>query len=829
MSGTLDEHVSESFSPGTRLIAERDARRSRPWLTVGTWVPLLVLAILPFVLFAPATFMWRVFAAQDVQAYFYPYHVVSARILSHGHLPLWNPYVFSGIPLLGDGQTALLYPPNWLFFVVPAETALNLVTLLQFSVAGISMYAFARRLGLDRLPAFTASLAYMFGGAVSARIVHLSNMGGAALAPAVLACVDGLLESTGKRARRWCVLAALVLAAQLATGHPQVPVYTALAVALYVLIRGWERRVAGGDLRSFAGRTLLVAGAYVIGYSLIAVQLVPWIEFAGLSVRAATAPYRFIFGTSTTGAEWLLFLFPYLLGAHSSSPFAAGPLPIDQAVRVWEHSAYVGMLPLGLALVGAGHLIELAFRYWRPDSAVEDGAVRAELRRRTFSLVFLVLLLALGLVLAAGWYTPVSRLVYAVPLLGKLRAVERALVLAALALTLLCGFGLQRATEDSARRAWLLVPAILLIAVPALFVIDAQARPSEPFFGVAPVDLARFSMRLPHTFVPLLFAGVAATLLAWWSRAQAGRLSAGIAIGCVLLDVALYATSVTPPAPRRLYRTRPQVLQELRPDTALFRKATVLTVTNDMAHRESQHALAMSWGMVHGIEDVNGFNSLQPRRYTDYLFGPRVSDVSYGYLRDARLFRPENPVLSSLNVRYVLVPAHESIALGAHLRPVFENAEVRMYENTLAYPRAYFALRVRAEADPGAILRQVTAAGFDGRRDVLVETGRPFTLPEAAGPATADVRRNSPNELTVVTNTAQARMLVVSEMYFPGWRAFVDGGQVPIHRTNYLFRGVVAPPGQHTVLFVYRPVSAVVGALLSLLAAIVSGILLLRG
>ena len=68
-------------------------------------------------------------------------------MLADGHLPLWNPYVFSGIPLLGDGQTAMFYPPNWLFFLLPAETALNLVVLLQFSIAGVGMFAFARTLG----------------------------------------------------------------------------------------------------------------------------------------------------------------------------------------------------------------------------------------------------------------------------------------------------------------------------------------------------------------------------------------------------------------------------------------------------------------------------------------------------------------------------------------------------------------------------------------------------------------------------------------------------------------------------------------------------------
>jgi hypothetical protein len=251
-----------------------------------------------------------------------------------------------------------------------------------------------------------------------------------------------------------------------------------------------------------------------------------------------------------------------------------------------------------------------------------------------------------------------------------------------------------------------------------------------------------------------------------------------------------------------------------------FRKATVLTGSNDLGYRAAQHTLSMSWGMVHGIEDINGFNSLQPRRYTDYVFGPRVDDVSYGYLRDPRLFRPDNPVLHSLNVRYVLVPTGDQIPAASHLRLVFEGTRVRVYENTMAYPRAYFADRVRAERSQGRVLTSVTAPGFDGRHEALVESGSPPSVPDASGPAAASVNRPGPNELVVESVTTEPRLLVVSEMYFPGWRAYVDGVETPIYRTNYLFRGVVVPAGRHAVTFLYRPMSVVIGAAVTMLAGL---------
>jgi hypothetical protein len=246
----------------------------------------------------------------------------------------------------------------------------------------------------------------------------------------------------------------------------------------------------------------------------------------------------------------------------------------------------------------------------------------------------------------------------------------------------------------------------------------------------------------------------------------------------------------------------------------------VLTRGSDMSFRAGQQSLAWSWGMVHRVEDINGVNSLQPRRYTDYVFGPRVDDVSYGYLSNERLLREDDPVLSSLNVRYVIVPAGAHPALGPHLRQIYEVTYARVYENTRAYPRAYFVDVVRAEINQGRVLRRVTAAGFDGRHEALVEVSEAPPLPPANGAATADVNRTGPNALEVATTTTGPRFLVVSEMYFPGWRAYVDGTPTPIYRTNYLFRGVVVPAGRHTVRFVYRPASVIIGAAVTGVAAL---------
>jgi hypothetical protein len=233
--------------------------------------------------------------------------------------------------------------------------------------------------------------------------------------------------------------------------------------------------------------------------------------------------------------------------------------------------------------------------------------------------------------------------------------------------------------------------------------------------------------------------------------------------------------------------------------------------------------------MVYGVEDINGFNSLQTRRYTDYLFGPDEGDVSYGIFGNDRLLRPESPILSSLNVRYLLVQPGVPLRVGSGYRRVWESAEVIVYENTLAYPRAFFADAVRGMTDASAVRDAVTADGFDGRRLAIVETGNPPALPAPAGQDTVTLVAQSVNRIAFACTTATPRFLVVSEMYFPGWQATVDGAPTPIYRTNYLFRGIVVPAGRHTVTFDYRPRSVRVGAAISAFALLIALVALAAG
>ena len=825
-----DRHrVTPAWNPGAPATFSpdmSDPSAPTPWARSRNWSWPAVLALLPLAVFSQAALLRGVFYVHDVQFYFYPYHALAASLLGRGELPLWNPFAFCGLPLLGDGQTALFYPPNSLFLLLPGGAALNYDVLAQFCIAGVAMYAFSRSVALRRLPALLGAVAYMFCGFLTARVVHLSILSGAALVPLAFLCVErmfrawedpasGPLASTRVR-RRWFVIAAAAVALQALAGHPQVPVYTALALGLYALFRGVERSRLTGDRRLLYLMPMLLVGTYLLGYAMAAIQLAPWVELGRASMRSNDASFDFIFDNSMSRSDWLLQLFPYLYGALQAGAYADQPMVMPLASKAWEHSAYVGMLPLGLAAYAL-----LGLR--RQTAGAVSGRQAGDAPR------FFALLLASGIVLAMGNATPLAHLIVRAPVIGKLREVARALVLVDFAVAMLAAFGLQRVIGRRAPAAAgrsLVSIAVIMVSVPGTVVLLAQQPWCQRILHLTPQMAANLQLPRMNAVMPLAFAIASAALVVWWSRHPATRVTQAIAAGLVLLDVGSFAATFNPTTSPQLYDRRPDVLEAFRGATAPFRKATFLP-GNDLDNRVAQETLAVSWGLVYGVEDVNGFNSLQPRRYTDYLFGPDARDVSYGLLRDERLLRPESPILSALNVRFLLVPAAMQPALGSNFRPVFENRQVRVYENTLVYPRAFFAETVRPMNNPSEVLNAVRADGFDGRRLALVEADHLPAFPAEATQDRVTLTAWGPTRMSLATSTSATRFLVLSEMQASGWRALVDDVETPIYRTNYLFRGVVAPPGEHTVTFVYRPFSVRLGAGISALALVAAAALLL--
>ncbi|MCI0406485.1 MAG: hypothetical protein L0209_10555, partial [candidate division Zixibacteria bacterium] len=274
----------------------------------------------PFILFAPVLFgkalFWGTPALQ-----FHPWHVFAWETLISGQLPLWNPLSGLGAPLIANYQSALFYPPNWIYFLLGAiggETAgeplmawgMGLLAAAHLSLAGVGMVRLARELGLSALAQTVSGLAFGLSGYLVARAHFLSVNAAVAWLPWIL-WASYRVASAGsvsagsnpasdtpnpsKRIRdsvrfnalgisntgfNRCLRLAFLVAILLLAGHAQTAWYTLLLAGAWVIFWGWNKHPRSS---AFIRVLFLFILSTILGAALAAIQLLPTAELLSQS------------------------------------------------------------------------------------------------------------------------------------------------------------------------------------------------------------------------------------------------------------------------------------------------------------------------------------------------------------------------------------------------------------------------------------------------------------------------------------------------------------------------------------------------------------------
>lgn len=190
------------------------------------------LTIAPLIYFLPAIFGVIVLCPDDALIFNLPIRTAAAAMIRAGELPLWNPYIFGGMPLFASAQGGLLFPLNWFFLLCGPRTAMNLAVLTTYAVAGLGAFLYARRTGASVLGAFVTGFVWQTSGFLIAQIGHTNVIQVASMLPWLLWSIDGY-GATGQRSRG--VLVALFVALQVFAGHPQTLVYSLMLAGVYTV------------------------------------------------------------------------------------------------------------------------------------------------------------------------------------------------------------------------------------------------------------------------------------------------------------------------------------------------------------------------------------------------------------------------------------------------------------------------------------------------------------------------------------------------------------------------------------------------------------------
>jgi hypothetical protein len=777
-------------------------RVRRRWPRMRGEVGMIGLVTLIFCLF-----FWRLLFEQgvavpkgggDFNSFYYPLSAFAAGQVQAGHFPLWNPFLYAGAPFAADYQAGALYPPNLLVWALARPFtygAFEALAIFHVWWASVTAYGFARTIGLRRAPALVAGITFAYGGFMTAQLGHAPMIAVASWLPAIFAA----LYLARRGSIGWSVVAGLGLTMAILAGHPQVLLYVLTAAVVYGLYLAWVERpiVAPVENRHWStwsrdplARHWVAAVArlgimLVVAAGLAAPLLLPAEQLSRRSVRAGIG-YDNATQFSIQPVALLQLILPKVFGDNPTnywSAFANG--------EIW---GYAGVVTLVLAVIGV--------LYW----------ARAARGHR----LFFVALGGVALLAALGPFTPLHGWLYGfVPGYDRVRAAGRLLLLYDFAVAVLAAYGLDALLDwvtarhgalpefgvllRQMRRALGIIVAVLALGIIPLFYAHILRQDDPVNRPVIAVDGLNLLLIILITTLALLWAVE--------RRGIGGRALAVLAVLLVIFDLFSATAGFNPTTDNLLAGfQQPAARQELRARTATMPPFRV--DTDDISDRWQPSVAA-----IDGVDSVSGaYNPLQ------------LAD--YATLRERAQSSRASALYGLLNVAYVGLPAEK--AAPADWQKAFTGDKVTFYQpSRTPLPRAFVVGAAESVADPGAAFDRIKTPEFNPAKLVYIQ-GTVGALNGDPGATPATVTRDGTDGVTVHVTTRGAGYLVLSDAFFPGWQATLDGRDATVLQADLAFRAVYLPDGgDHTIIFRYRPIWWPIGWVVAGLTAIATLALLI--
>lgn len=699
----------------------------------------------------------------DIATLFYPWRHFQSSLWREGELPLWNPHILSGSPFLGNTESALFYPPNAIFYFLPVPFAWTLKLLLNIVIAGTATALFVRAIGGNKWGAISAGIVFALTG-------NMTTWQGSMLVDAALwlplICL-GVHRLFCIRADSATVaLTAIAFALPMLAGHPETAAHLALVGILYAC---WEaftiRSKMGASVRQLA--IFAVAGVIAIGLS--AIQIVPTLEWLGQL-------------NHTISIHWGILKFREVLSVFSRD---IAMNPNSSGLLVPESAAYAGTITLLLAPL-------------------------ALLHRNKREALYFVLLIVVSLQIVFGG--PFHWLVDQIPVLNGLKN-WRFMLVVDFGLAVMAGLGLSALTSMSrlSREAkparlffWFATPVACLIVGFAIWQLEGSRSTAvhwmqAPLFSAAllAVGLCLVALRARDWLGPKVFATVMAGLIA--------------------ADLVTYAHGYIPSvSASQIYPDAP-VISFLQSQRASHSRIVNLGVYGPNAE------------MIYGLEAVGGWD-LGLRRlkmFMEDIAQPSLDDLSFTSLG---VTSNQDRRLDLLNARFFVTTSYNSSfealkKLPARFSMVYSDRSVQVFENRFALPRAFLVPAtgggIEVLPNEAGQLARLRDSNFDPQHRVIL-SAMPAELvaglANAARGSRAEVERLdvSSNSVDLKVDADSPAIVVLSQIYYPGWQVFVDGRSAPILEADYALTGVFVKEGSHAIRFLYRPASMRIGLAITL-------------
>ncbi|OGE32055.1 hypothetical protein A2631_02970 [Candidatus Daviesbacteria bacterium RIFCSPHIGHO2_01_FULL_44_29] len=711
--------------------------------------------------------------ASDIFSMLYPWRILGMESLKLGVLPLWDSTIMLGGPLLANFQSALLNPLNALFLILPNAWAWSIEVLLQPFLMALAMYVYLRNLKLGKLSSSVGGLSFAFSG-FSIVWMQYNTLGFTLIfIPLTFLYIDKIFET---RRASFTFLLSICLALQIFSGYPQISIYTFGFALIYFLYRFFYSTREKIYIYHFAM-------ALVSGLAFSSIQLLPSAELAALSIRG-------IDNVAMSGGIQFLPL-QHLLGFFVPD-FFGNPA----AGNYW----------------GIGSFDNFAF-YLPVVTIFFASLVLTSKKYKQASLIFGIISL-ISLVVAVR--SPLSSFLVNLNILGLKAAVAaRILVFFDFALCVMSAYGVEKFLTDKTSltlKFKLITPAIFIGVVVGLVLCIVIGDNNFSLKQIISPSDGHLRVALRNSLLPLMIALVTSAL---FITIKNRKIVVCISLLIVLVNV-LYSTD------KYLSFIKPELMYPPSEELSFLKN----NLDGHRFDREKGELIPSNSWVPYGLSSAAGQNALSLLSANQYL--GLVGGRSEPQNRFVDFENPGLPLYDTLDIKYRVLINRSPISAPDPTgvpRTFFTNMlkfkevrnflTTRVYENSTNLGFAWFTPQVTCSHNNQEVFSALLSADFNPHQLVYVNCNEAKT--SAVGQV--EVTKRSPNSLEFATNSPDENYLIISQAFYPGWVAQVDGKSSNLYIANTALMSVLVPPGEHLVSLRYDPGSLKAGVLIFSLSA----------
>lgn len=710
-------------------------------------------------------YVWRKLAASSMQ--------------KEKHIPLWNPYEFTGQPLVANAQSALFYPPNLLlFFISPAKVA-TISAIFSLLTTGIFTFLFCRELKISDLGSFFSSIAFTFSGPLITYLGHPHSN---------VLCFFPVMMWTGEKLLRqdnrlfFCAMLALAMGVSILGGHPETTFYCWFVFALYFFARIFFDK-------SICNKSVVISvffSAAILGIFIGGIQLLPFTEALlhsstyteGRSVAEDAEKNLFSIKEFLHNAPQLITLIcPNFYG----NPVDWSYLwPFSRYQSYSDRAIYFGTIPFTLAI----------------------GAIFTTRKQQLWLIISLLAFICIGI----AWHFPVLKTINLLPLFSKgmpLRLTFQFTFFAAI----MSGVGLDILSHNLKNsfqsKSFLYLCLACLIATLTVSSIITAVK-LTPLLATIPSQLVVYLTPVEFkTYIPTIII-IAFTLIycIYFKLKKHSEFLIFSIFALTVIELVGFAWGYNP----TIYE------KDILPDTLPITLMRTIAGTQPFRILRTDDILHANFSAAYSIADISGYDAPISQRYEDiYRSQGGIK------LKDKQNWKPEWSFIDFLNVKFIL---SKSVLDSNRFIPVYKAEHFNIYENKNVLPRAYMVFDSEVISDGKTILERLTNSDNNFGSKVILEESPQL---QCAGTINKNSKylinyiKYSNDEVTMEVSCDSPGILVMSDLYTPDWKAFINKVQTKIFRANYAYRSVVMPAGKHIITFKYAPLSFRIGSIMTII------------